>query len=407
MRKFFTLLLTLFTVTGVAVAQPAMINKGYIDSKSTKVDTSSVCNEGGRDILDVEIIASNGETFQHPQHPENGLICPLKPWLTTSQQYSSYLWESDFEMLGGTPDGPAIRYMISEPGFIKVTVWDDDGNSGTDCIQFNIKALRQLEDFLMEIGDDNHPTFSGIVSDQIAIDLYRENFLGGESYGQTFSLTAGLWTYKDQDAYYDEDNLWVYHEYLYDTCRYSQFHALVPGILLNTREESGEWYLDMKTLLQGDNGYYHDMYGVDFVYLIFTVDENGNRHHFIDEYGEPVIIPKDIVSWHIPGQHIDKHYQVGVAQIKEDSYELLSLSNKVENPLLYPTGIEEGAHVFMVYPNPAQGRFTVEGMGQMTVSNMLGQTVMTKEIDGKTTIELPQGLYFVKMGGKTRKIVVE
>ena len=163
----------------------------------------------------------------------------------------------------------------------------------------------------------------------------------------------------------------------------------------------------MKTLLQGDNGYYHDMYGVDFVYLIFTVDENGNRHHFIDEYGEPVILPKDIVSWHIPGQHIDKHYQVGVAQIKEDSYELLSLSNKVENPLLYPTGIEEGAHVFMVYPNPVQGRFTVEGMGQMTVSNMLGQTVMTKEIDGKTTIELVQGMYFVKLGGITRKIVVE
>ena len=61
----------------------------------------------------------------------------------------------------------------------------------------------------------------------------------------------------------------------------------------------------------------------------------------------------------------------------------------------------------MVYPNPAQGRFTVEGTGKLMISNMFGQTILNKEIDGKTTIELPQGLYFVKLGGETRKIVVE
>ena len=376
MRKFYTILLTLFTVTSVAMAQPAMTGKGYIDNSSTEVDT--LCqNEGSRDILDVEIIGPGGESFQHPLHPENGLLCPFTSWVLTRQQYSAYHWESNFDIISGNPDGPEVRYSFTKPGFVKVTVWDDNGNYGTDSIQFNMKELRQLE-----------------------------NFLGGESYGQTFSLTAGLWTYKDQDAYYDEDNLWVYHEYLYDTCSNSMLHTLIPGILLNTREESGEWYLDMKTLLQGDNGYYHDMYGADFVYFIFTVDENGNRHHFIDEYGEPVILPKDIVSWHIPGQHTDKHYQVGVAQIK-DSYELLSLSPKVENPLLEPTGIEEDSQAFMVYPNPAQDRFTVEGTGKLMISNMFGQTILNKEIDGKTTIELPQGLYFVKLGGETRKIVVE
>lgn len=405
MKKLFTVMLMLFTMIGIAMAQPAMTGKGYIDNSSTEVDT--LCqNEGSRDILDVEIIGPGGESFQHPLHPENGLLCPFTSWVLTRQQYSAYHWESNFDIISGNPDGPEVCYSFTKPGFVKVTVWDDNGNYGTDSIQFNMKELRQLENFLMEIEDDGHPKFSGMVSDQIAIDLYRENYLGGESYGQTFSLTAGLWTYKDQDAYYDEDNLWVYHEYLYDTCSNSMLHTLIPGILLNTREESGEWYLDMKTLLQGDNGYYHDMYGADFVYFIFTVDENGNRHHFIDEYGEPVILPKDIVSWHIPGQHTDKHYQVGVAQIK-DSYELLSLSPKVENPLLDPTGIEEDSQAFMVYPNPAQGRFTVEGTGKLMISNMFGQTILNKEIDGKTTIELPQGLYFVKLGGETRKIVVE
>lgn len=63
--------------------------------------------------------------------------------------------------------------------------------------------------------------------------------------------------------------------------------------------------------------------------------------------------------------------------------------------------------VFEVWPNPAQDRFTVEGTGTMTVTNALGQVVLTKEIDGKESIELPQGLYFVKLDNAIRKIVVE
>ena len=60
-----------------------------------------------------------------------------------------------------------------------------------------------------------------------------------------------------------------------------------------------------------------------------------------------------------------------------------------------------------VYPNPAKGDITVEGTGTMTVTNALGQTILTKEIKGKEKLQLPQGLYFVKLGGETRKVVVE
>ena len=62
---------------------------------------------------------------------------------------------------------------------------------------------------------------------------------------------------------------------------------------------------------------------------------------------------------------------------------------------------------FSIYPNPAQGYFTVEGRGKMTVINVLGQTILTREIDGKNIVTLPQGMYFVKLGNTTRKIVVE
>ena len=68
---------------------------------------------------------------------------------------------------------------------------------------------------------------------------------------------------------------------------------------------------------------------------------------------------------------------------------------------------ENHRSVFKLYPNPAKGYVTIEGTGTMTVTNTLGQTVLTKEIDGKDNVELPKGLYFVKMGGETRKIVME
>ena len=62
---------------------------------------------------------------------------------------------------------------------------------------------------------------------------------------------------------------------------------------------------------------------------------------------------------------------------------------------------------FKVYPNPAKGYIMIEGTGTMTITNALGQTILTKEIKEKEKVELPQGLYFVKMGDETLKIVVE
>lgn len=82
----------------------------------------------------------------------------------------------------------------------------------------------------------------------------------------------------------------------------------------------------------------------------------------------------------------------------------LSYSNRVPTHL----GIDESSdQQFYVYPNPAKDRVTIEGTGTAIITNTLGRTILTREINGKETIELPQGLYFVKMNGMTRKVVVE
>lgn len=82
------------------------------------------------------------------------------------------------------------------------------------------------------------------------------------------------------------------------------------------------------------------------------------------------------------------------------------MSNFVQNyELLDVEEINEAT--FSIYPNPAKGSFKVEGSGLMTITNVLGQMVMVKSIEGEAHIELPRGLFFVKLGGRVRKIVVE
>ena len=68
---------------------------------------------------------------------------------------------------------------------------------------------------------------------------------------------------------------------------------------------------------------------------------------------------------------------------------------------------ENHRSTFKVYPNPSNGYVAIEGFGTLTVMNTLGQTILTKEIKGKEKLELSQGIYLVKMGDETRRIVVE
>ena len=67
---------------------------------------------------------------------------------------------------------------------------------------------------------------------------------------------------------------------------------------------------------------------------------------------------------------------------------------------------------FNVYPNPTEGVITISGfpMGEYRIGNMMGQTVLTGNINAENqqidVSSLPEGLYFITFAGETRKFVV-
>jgi len=85
-----------------------------------------------------------------------------------------------------------------------------------------------------------------------------------------------------------------------------------------------------------------------------------------------------------------------------DGYPILGANNLAVD--------EHAVTVLTVYPNPTSGQFTVEGTGSLSVFNVVGQTVMTLQVNEKTVVELPQGLYFIRLEGenntKLTKLIV-
>ena len=109
-------------------------------------------------------------------------------------------------------------------------------------------------------------------------------------------------------------------------------------------------------------------------------------------------------------EHPDKYYQGAVAKMNKKSrnYEIISYSNKVENPLPDVNSVDEvQPPTLSIYPNPSHGTFTVKGEGILTIINMLGQTIFQQRIEGESPIRLPAGIYIAKLGSSIQKIVVQ
>ena len=78
-------------------------------------------------------------------------------------------------------------------------------------------------------------------------------------------------------------------------------------------------------------------------------------------------------------------------------------------------GVEENENVasvtntMSVYPNPANGSFTMELQNEADVNiyNAVGQMVKTyKSVKSVTVNDLEAGIYFLQSGNQTQKVVV-
>ena len=132
------------------------------------------------------------------------------------------------------------------------------------------------------------------------------------------------------------------------------------------------------------------------------IHDNGNGGVIYDLYNNSTC---DIMAvgnnWGTSNSHIIEEHIVH--QNDDPSLGLVTFV-----PFVDVDGMNEvSAKAFEVWPNPTHGRFMVEGKEKMTIMNALGQILINQEIDGKESIALPQGLYFVKIGNTTQKVIIE
>ena len=379
--------------------------------------------ETTRDTLHPEIVRDNWSWYGHYQHPATDTICSAWGDVCTSEPYAQYQWEVDEQFLpiGGDLTGPEIYVEFNHSGYLKVTVWDTLGNSGTDSIWFNIKDWTvPIDDFTMEIDSSNHAVFSGTVTpEQAYISVLRSLDTINWTLVYGHQVSPGHWSWRD-DVHFSPDTIWNYRPRYADTCGNVINPEMTPGMMMGTQPApGGGWYLTMKSVMQSNKKELEGRDGEEYVYALYTVDHDGVRHPF-EVDGEQVVLPTSTQAYLLPGRHPDAYYQGGIGKLtggKDGGMEVLSYSNKVENPLpdLDDVGDLSGdgtnATGLKVWPNPNNGTFTVEGEGRLKVFNLLGQAVIDRDMDGKLTLMLPSGMYLVRLvngtTSETRKVVVE
>ena len=134
-------------------------------------------------------------------------------------------------------------------------------------------------------------------------------------------------------------------------------------------------------------------------YEICEYDPNGKGGITVIDFVGP-----STMSYSCNQSMFDYGYPLIRAIIQDGRGEKDMLSNRTEEIV----GLDEKENKFFnLYPNPTTGRVTIEGTGHLTITNVLGQTLLTRDITDTEIIDLPSGVWFVKLNETTRKVVVE
>ena len=134
----------------------------------------------------------------------------------------------------------------------------------------------------------------------------------------------------------------------------------------------------------------------------WTPNEKDGELTIIDFVGASV------TSYTCSGNMFHNGYVVvqGVEDTKDGESRLLS--NRSDKKIDGIIDTKNESH-FNVYPNPSDGEFTVEGVSDLTIYNILGQVVTTSHTSENVhKFSLGSGIYFIKSDeGLVKKLIVE
>lgn len=102
----------------------------------------------------------------------------------------------------------------------------------------------------------------------------------------------------------------------------------------------------------------------------------------------------------------------GVVVSEEAAYTFTVTENRDLVAQFLGTGVDENeSEQLVLYPNPSEGTFVVEGRGRLSVVNSLGQQILTRDLEGQTTLHLPSGFYLLRLengnGIRVSKLLVK
>lgn len=385
MKKSFTLVFMLFSVLSMAMAQgPAMIVNGQVDNESTQVD-NVLTNHNG--TIDIEIWDCNSWL---PFPAEMVYCTPYWTCLMAStwenEEYH-YLWST-----GSTEWDTSIEYGFGET-VVSVQVWDDNGNEGFASVTIIVNDDGFHDPLHVDcyVDAENHPVFSWDIN-QITEDMYDLMIAIGHDTLSSFAWTTitnlleGSYTF--EEYFVNEENVYGNFCRLRDTCANEIMEGFrVQGSFLERQDN----VIKIRSLINEVSSYQFELIGHQGDIFQGEVLETFETDQ------QEIIISEDYENF--------QFFCIRCSKKQPGMFSISSFSNSIEN--YYWSTNEAEMELFSLYPNPAQGRFTVEGTGTVTISNVMGQTVLTRKIDGKETIALPRDMYFVKLGNVTRKIVVE
>ncbi len=175
----------------------------------------------------------------------------------------------------------------------------------------------------------------------------------------------------------------------------------------------------------------HPMYGLGNP-IVGYVHDKVARYYFGGAYGTAASLPTSIAS----GESFQKRYTYTVpASFDETKLSVIGMVSRynggstADRPIInanststitivnYNVGIEEETYAFnAVYPNPTTGIVNIapalEGLQLLTVTNMLGEIVLSKEVNmvagSPFSIDLsdqPAGIYMLRVGSSTERII--